>query len=229
MSFAPVVRTWGSNPSKRVRCERCTSPYRGDGLRSFAPTRGLRKGESMSESENSGLSRIDWDQAFIYYAELGPSRSFGKVAKYFGVSDVAVGLHAREHFWRRRAAEIDQKARGEAEKRIVRERAKRLADTLTLIDKARSEVLAQLEKGDADVKISDLPALIKLELLLEGEATDRVEIVEVRQVIQQVFAVVGEIVIRWVPAAERGEALAMIDRAAGLVALDPHVEEDGTS
>jgi hypothetical protein len=142
----------------------------------------------------SGRGRIDWDAAYVYYAGLGAARSFGKVARKFGVSDVAVGKHAAKHGWESRAGKIDAKTRQEVEARVVRDRAARLADTINLVDEARLEVLDKLESGDIDVKISDLSSLIKLELLIEHEVTDWIETTEVRQVIATVFEIAGRFV-----------------------------------
>jgi DNA polymerase II large subunit len=167
----------------------------------------------MSSSESVGRNRIDWDAAFEYYAALGAVRSFGKVARRFGVSDVAVGLRARSHEWRHRVQEIDQKTREEVERRVVRDRAIRLADTINVVDKARTEILDKLEKGEADVRLSDMPALIKLELLLEGEATDRIETTEVRQLVVQVFEIAG----RFIPVKQRAEFLKAVGELSGSV------------
>ncbi len=176
----------------------------------------------MTVEPGSGRGRIDWDAAFEYFATLGAVRSFGKVARMFGVSDVAVGKHARANGWDERVRELDRKTQAEIEKRVVRDRAVRLADTINLVDSARSEILERLEKGDADVRLSDMPALIKLELLLEGEATDRVEITEIRTVIHQVFAIVDQ----YLPVEHRPAFIEAISQLPITAATAPVLERE---
>jgi hypothetical protein len=172
-------------------------------------------------SHSDGRGRIDWGAAFQFYAELGPIRSFGKVSRRFGVSDVAVGLHARKNGWAERVQAIDAQVQKKVDALVVRDRAVRLADTIAVIDQARQEMLGKLQKGDADVKLSDLPALIKLELLIEGEATDRIETTEVQQVISNVFVIAG----RFIPPADRAAFLAAIGELSGHSVSGPPVLE----
>jgi hypothetical protein len=157
-------------------------------------------------SHSDGRGHIDWEAAFQFYAELGPVRSFGKVSRRFGVSDVAVGLHARKNGWAERVQAIDAKVQKKVDALVVRDRAVRLADTIAVIDQARQEMLGKLRAGDADVKLADLPALIKLEMLIEGEATDRIETKDVQEVIHSVFVIAGQ----FVPPANRAAFLAAI-------------------
>ena len=67
-------------------------------------------------------------------------------------------------------------------------------------------MLDKLKAGDADVKLADLPALIKLEMLIDGEATDRIETTEVQQVIHSVFVIAG----RFIPPSDRAAFLEAI-------------------
>jgi len=169
---------------------------------------------------SDGRGRIEWEAAFRYYAELGAIRSFGKVARRFGVSDVAVCKHAKRNGWAERVQAIDAKTREKVDALVVRDRAIRLAETIDVIDRARTEVLGKLQTGDADVKLSDLPALIKLEMLIEGEATDRVEMTEVRQVIANVFVIAG----RFIPREQRAAFLEAIGGLAGSIEAGPVLE-----
>jgi hypothetical protein len=165
-------------------------------------------------------SGIDWEAAFGYYAALGPARSFSATGRKFGVTQEAVGQFARRHGWAERVAELDAKTRVELDERVVRSRAVRLAETIELVDLARTEVLERLRAGEAEVKLADRPALVKLELLLEGEATGRIEVAEVRTVVHAVIAIAG----RFIPQDRRSEfALALADATA---AIGPPDESD---
>ena len=42
-------------------------------------------------------SKIDWDEAFAFYASLGPARTYGEVASKYGVSEGAVRKRAITH------------------------------------------------------------------------------------------------------------------------------------
>ncbi len=164
-------------------------------------------------------NRIDWAEAFSFWSSMPPGiRSFGKVARRFGVSDVAVGKAAQRYKWAAKVAELDRKAQAVVEKRVVRERSVRVADTLELIDKARRLLLEKLYAGEVEVDIGDFTQLARLEALLEGEPTDRVEVAEVRRVIETVFVVAGG----FVPAGLRGEFLRAMQAATGeRFALEP--------
>lgn len=171
-------------------------------------------------SHSDGRGRIDWEAAFQFYAELGAVRSFGKVSRKFRVSVPAVGKHAAKNGWAERVQTIDAKVQKKVDALVVRDRAVRLAETIDVIDRARQEMLDKLKTGDADVKLSDLPALIKLEMLIEGEATDRIETTEVQQVIHNVFVVAG----RFIPSADRAAFLEAIGELSRGVEAGPVLE-----
>jgi hypothetical protein len=143
---------------------------------------------------------IDWPQAYTYYVHLGPTRSFVRVAEKFGVSDTAVRNRARLDGWEEKVRAIDARALEKAELTITHDRAKAIADTLRLVDLARSELLKRLKAGEAEVRLSDLPALVKLEQLLVGEPTDRIELAQVREFVVGFVGMVDEALARVVVA-----------------------------
>lgn len=118
-------------------------------------------------------SKIDWDEAFAFYAARGPTRTFGEVATKFGVSDTAVRRRAAQDEWSDRAETLDREAAQRAERAVVRDRAERIQDTIRLVDEARRRFEKQLEDPGFVVSGSDLVALVKLEQLLEGGPTER--------------------------------------------------------
>jgi hypothetical protein len=147
--------------------------------------------------------RIPWDEALAFWLALGPERGFGKVAKKFGVSDVAVGKHAKANGWLERARRVDEQAALEAEHRGVRLRADRIDDTIKIVEASRVRFAEQLSRGEG-ITASGLAALLRHEALFEGEATDRVERADLDRELQ-----------RWIEAARshmsEEEFLAFLD------------------
>lgn len=156
-------------------------------------------------------TKIDWTAAQAFYLSLGGTRSYGKVARRFGVSDVAVGERARREMWRERAREHDSRMLAEVEQRVVRERSVRIAEALNAADLVVQQLREQLESGKVAADVGDLPAVMKMVQLLEGEATERVEVNEVKTVILAVVEAAG----RYVPRERRLEFLADLRAAAG--------------
>jgi hypothetical protein len=124
-------------------------------------------------------NRVDWVEAETFFIGLGPTRTFVQVGDRFGVSPEAVGKQARARAWGERARRADAAVASKALTRVVRDRADRIADTIELVDVVRSQLLEQARAGTLDLKIDVMPALAKLESLLEGEPTDRVSTGEV--------------------------------------------------
>jgi hypothetical protein len=171
---------------------------------------------------NKERPSVDWTAAFAYYASVDRHlRSYRDVGRRFGVSDTRVRQIAHRDNWQERARELDRRASREVEKRVVKDRARRITETLELIDLARSELHERLRAGDAELRLADLPALVKLESLLEGEATARVEIFEVKVVLSSFLGVA----MRYVPRSEQRAFLAEAESAAGgMLELSPAAE-----
>jgi len=60
-------------------------------------------------------SKIDWDEAFAFYASLGPARTCGEVAAGFGVSETAVRKRATVYVWCDRVEILDRQAAQQAD------------------------------------------------------------------------------------------------------------------
>jgi hypothetical protein len=149
------------------------------------------------ERESKAHHTVDWDAAFLFFANLPRGlRSYRKVSAKFHVSRASVRKAADRYGWGERMREIDAKADVEVAARIVRERSVRVADTIDLIDLARQQLLERLRMGEAHVDPTDLVALVKLENLLEGEATDRVDIGEANQAILLIARAAAELIPR---------------------------------
>jgi len=146
-----------------------------------------------------GRRRIDWTAAKISYVS-DPTRSFGKIARQFGVSDTAVRKHANAEGWEPEAVEFDRRAEERALSAAALSRDEMTQRVLKLRDLTLERAIAQLEEGD-EVKLADVPNIVKLSELLLGEATERIDPVQVKQILA--------IVLRLVPA----DRLAEFDRA----------------
>lgn len=136
----------------------------------------------MSNRDGKQRPRIDWDAAFAYFCS-DPTVSYPKVSRQFSVSVTSVGKHARAEKWNERRAKLHEQAANGALQRVRRSREQRVQKVLELVDAAVDGFDARLDAKIAEAKLSDLPALVKLAELLEGEATDRVDIRKVQPVI----------------------------------------------
>ena len=130
----------------------------------------------------SGYARTDWEAAFAFYASLDPAeRSHRRVADEYGVSLHTVKDRSRRHRWTERLADIEEQARRRTNEQLVRDRADRISDTIRIIDAARIRFAQQLTQPGYEIKGHELAALLKMEALLEGEATDRVSDADVEE------------------------------------------------
>jgi non-ribosomal peptide synthetase component E (peptide arylation enzyme) len=166
------------------------------------------------------VARIDWEAARLAYLAQPPPRTFTRVARIFSVSVVAVSRRAKLDGWAQQAAEVDRKASAQTERRIIRDRAERIADTYALIDAVRSKALTGVLDGSIEARPADVAALVKIEQLLDGEATERVEVREIRTVFALLLS--GAQPIMLLPDAERWPAyLALMERVAAQVRIGP--------
>ena len=153
--------------------------------------------------------QYDWEDAFKQWVDMGPGRTLTTLAKRLGADKRTVQRHAAENDWEGRLARIEVEVRKQTDKILVRERSERVADTLRIIDAARTKFAGQLRISEFRLTGSDFVGLIKLEQLLEGEATSRIDVGEV----QALLGVVLEIFQRRMPAGELPAAMGELDGA----------------
>src|SRR3954452_9854208 len=116
--------------------------------------------------------RINWPAARAYFLALPAARrTYAEVARRFKCSDVMVGQIAKREGWREQAEKIERRIEQRAITEIVRNRAERLARTLSVFDRASDLTLALLpideKTGELDPsKMAD--AKPKLESLLSS-------------------------------------------------------------
>ena len=131
----------------------------------------------MAANRRAGSDRgrpaLDWEQAFAYYAALPPEqRSYGAVARKFGVSVRTVEKHGRLRGWRERVRAIEAEAGAELDRQLGESRVKTLADVQKLIEASYLTFAQQLRNGDVKIKAADLPRLAKLQLELWQQAAE---------------------------------------------------------
>lgn len=157
-------------------------------------------------------TRTDWGAALAFYVGLGPQkRSYRLVAEQFGVSETTAKKHGDGRCkcckpWQEIAQAIDVEAARKALAGAARTREQRASQVLRLVDNILDGFEAELDAKIADAKVSDLPGIVKLAELLEGEATERVDPGQV----QQVLALVLQLGARGLP---RERFLEEFDRA----------------
>jgi hypothetical protein len=155
---------------------------------------------------------IDWDRAFAFFASLEPTeRSFQRVADEFPVSYTSVKKHAKAERWIERAEALDKRAAEQANRQIVKARSERIADVIEIAVEARRVYLEQLKGGEHEVKGSDVAALTRTEALVEGEATERIELAAVIEHERELL----DFFVGFVPAKDREKALTEYGRRFG--------------
>lgn len=118
-------------------------------------------------------STYDWEAAFHQWVELGHTRSYQKVATILGTKKKTVMLAAHRLGWQERLDKIETAAREKSDAARIRDRAERVQDTIRIVDASRSKFASQLRHADFRLTGSDFVGLVKLEALLEGDATGR--------------------------------------------------------
>ena len=117
--------------------------------------------------------------AYSYYVELGPTRSYEAVAKHFGVSKVTVVNHAAKERWQERLREAEEKAREEANQKAV-DTLKAVKDRqlqeARILERRALEALKTLPPEKAAKAATMLQIAWRHELLLLGEPTERSEL-----------------------------------------------------
>jgi hypothetical protein len=118
-------------------------------------------------------------EAYSYYVELGPERSYEAVAKQFGVSKVTVVNHATKERWQERLREAERAAREEANKKAIdtlQAVKERQLTEARILEHRALEALKTLPPEKASKAAMMLNIAWKHELVLLGEASDRTEV-----------------------------------------------------
>jgi len=116
-------------------------------------------------------------EAFEYYYSLGEERSLKSVARQFGVSERSVARWSKAFGWtgrvRRRDTENAQRLAEKTNATVVEVKA----NYRKIIQAAIATFVRRLKEKEIAVEsISDFERLVKMDLLLMGEATERNEV-----------------------------------------------------
>jgi uncharacterized protein YjcR len=168
-------------------------------------------------TEARGRNRIDWVKARARYLELGSRRTFVQIASEFGISDTAVRKHARLNGWKEAALAFDRKDSANLERQALRNREARNARFIEIVAGAVLEWDHTLSERIKKMSAQDLVALLRHAELIEGEATERIERLQVMVCVGAIYAAVGDLIIRRVPPEERAAELALIDQAVAAI------------
>lgn len=116
------------------------------------------------------VETLQHKEAFEYYYALGENRSIPQVAQKYAVSVPAVKKWSKSHNWQERVVQRDIEISKGLEKKT---------NTTILNEKANyrriiKETIAKMAGVEVS-NIKDLDTLVKLDLLLMGEATEKNE------------------------------------------------------
>lgn len=116
------------------------------------------------------VETLQHKEAFEYYYSLGDSRSFKLVESKFKVSNMSVARWSKAFNWQERITQRDIEISKGLEKKT---------NTTILNEKANyRRIIKESISGIGEIKINnpkDLDTLVKLDLLLMGEATEKSE------------------------------------------------------
>ena len=112
-------------------------------------------------------------EAFEYYYGLGQSRSLVAVASQFNVSERTVARWSKNFAWQERIEQRDIENAKHLEKKTNEVVVNEKANYRKIIKAAIGDFVRRMASGDVTVNsVSDLERLVKLDLLLMGEATE---------------------------------------------------------
>lgn len=135
-----------------------------------------KKRYSNDVKKRTPQKRTDWPTALEHYLAAAGSRTFSNVARTFGISEARVRQIAKRDDWHGQARAYDERLRQERERMRIPSLAERDADSIRLVMAARLRYAAQLRDPNYRVTGADLAQLMKIERLIEGEATERVDV-----------------------------------------------------
>jgi len=131
----------------------------------------------MGFSKNSLTKKADIQlRAFHVYYSLGEERNYKKAGQLVGESAVQVGAWARRFNWQRRVEALDSKVGKFIDEKFgdLYSEVKGVCQQVIfdLMQTAKDDI----EAGELKIRnIKDLETVMKMDMLLRGEATERVE------------------------------------------------------
>ena len=119
--------------------------------------------------------KLDDDEAFNFYVELGPSRSHSQVAAKYDVSRRAITKAAQRNNWAARLDKIESDARAISDQRMAESMAQvrdRHLKLVRAIAGRGAQALQKYELEDAPSGIKAIEVAIRLERAILGEGGD---------------------------------------------------------
>ncbi|NUP96096.1 MAG: hypothetical protein HUU28_08020 [Planctomycetaceae bacterium] len=120
-------------------------------------------------------------EAFLYYVNLGPTRTYEAVAEHYGVSRRGVADFAKRERWQERLAELDERARERTDSAALESITTMNERHLKIAKFMQGKGLEALQSGKMELLGRATRALsvgIELERLVRGEPTERVDNME---------------------------------------------------
>jgi transposase len=108
-------------------------------------------------------------KAFEFYYGLGEGRSYGLVAREFGVSRATVKVWGEAFGWRQRCRERDAQAARAMAERSLEENVEGLARNRKIVKMGLLQVAKAVAEGKVKVTMADLDRLVRLEEYLREE------------------------------------------------------------
>jgi transposase len=108
-------------------------------------------------------------KAFEFYYGLGEGRSYGLVAREFGVSPATVKVWGKAFGWRERCRERDAQAARAMAERSLEENVEGLARNRKIVKMGLLQVAKAVAEGKVKVTMADLDRLVRLEEYLREE------------------------------------------------------------
>ena len=119
-------------------------------------------------------------EAFEYYYGLGENRSLRLVSGEYKVSGKTAAKWSKSFNWQERIEQRDMENSRLLEKKTNNTIVNEKANYRKIIKAAIGKFVKNLQEGKVDISsVQDAERLVKLDLLLMGEATERGEVVQI--------------------------------------------------
>jgi hypothetical protein len=133
--------------------------------------------ERMKEDGRYKNESLLQHEAFEYYYSLGHDRSFDKVGDKFGFTPRTITEWSRRFGWQERIIQYDIESSQKLKEKTIDAVVQEKANYRKIIKKMVGDIVDALKDGKFKAKnVQDLERLIKLDLLLMGEITDKTEV-----------------------------------------------------
>jgi hypothetical protein len=113
---------------------------------------------------------------FEYYYSLGNERSLKKVCEKFKISPTTANRYSSAHDWQERIKELEDRAIAKVKENLIEDIAELKTRYRSIIQDTIDTFIDRLGRGAVVLSdIADLERLVKLDLLLLGEATEKID------------------------------------------------------